>query len=142
MIDYYALPHSFPGKQTPLVTNVFQRVANLENAWRQDINDSRFIPYLSVHEFEALLFSCPSAVAAALGRPSLEHRLKRDLSRAGSPEEINDGPHTHPSKRLSRYYPGYKKVVDGSIIVTRIGINLIRGQCKHFDEWVGKLETC
>lgn len=142
MIDYYALPHSFPGMQTPLVGNAYKRVAQLETAWYRDIKDSRFIPYLSVHEFEALLFSCPSAIAAALGRPSLERKLERELSRAGSPEEIDDGPDTHPSKRLSHYYPAYKKVIDGANIVTRIGIEMIRGRCPHFDEWVGRLETC
>lgn len=142
MIDYYGLPKNFPGKQSSSVASVDKAVARLENALQNDIRDSRFMAYFSVHEFEALLFSSPSGVAAALSDPPLEQKLSRDLARSGSPEQINDGQNTHPSKRLARYHAGYKKVVDGPTIVARIGINVIRRQCKHFNDWVGKLETC
>lgn len=142
MIDYYALPHSFPGNQAPLGIDIYQRVACLETAWQQDIHDQRFLPYYAVHEFEALLFSSPSAVATALGNASIASKLVRDRSAFRSPEEIDDDPHKHPSALLVRYYPPYKKLVDGARIATNIGINLMRRECKHFDEWARKLETC
>jgi hypothetical protein len=59
----------------------------------------------------------------------------------GSPEEINDGPETHPSKRLAGLFPTYRKPLDGPQIAGRIGLPAIRAACKHFDAWLAKLEA-
>ena len=58
MFDYYALPNDFPGfEKSKKIYDKYRRVEFLENEFAQDINDDRFIPYIQLHEFEALLFS-------------------------------------------------------------------------------------
>jgi hypothetical protein len=60
MIDYYRLPDDFPGMaRRPPRANCYQHVEHLEQALADDIADRRFLPYLSLHEFEALLFVAP-----------------------------------------------------------------------------------
>ena len=59
-----------------------------------------------------------------------------------SPEEIDDGEQTAPSKRLIREVPAYYslKPVAGPLIVAEIGLPNLRSACPHFDEWVSTLE--
>ncbi|MDD1760795.1 MAG: DUF4276 family protein, partial [Methanothrix sp.] len=56
-----------------------------------------------------------------------------------TPEEINDGYETAPSKRIIRLFKSYQKVTDGYQIAQKIGIDVIRKECPHFNEWIGKL---
>ncbi len=58
-----------------------------------------------------------------------------------SPEEINDSQQTAPSKRIVGLNPGYAKVSDGVRISQKIGLTVMRAQCPHFNEWIGKLEA-
>lgn len=57
-----------------------------------------------------------------------------------SPEHINDGPKTAPSKRILQCCPAYEKPFHGSLIAIDIGIDRIRKECRHFDAWVRRLE--
>lgn len=58
MFDLYALPDDFPGYETAkAIGEPYVRVAALETAFAEAINDGRFIPYIQLHEFEALLFA-------------------------------------------------------------------------------------
>ena len=61
MIDLYALPKDFPGyqKAEDLRGSPRDRVEFLEKAFTDDIAEprSRFIPYLQLHEYEAILFT-------------------------------------------------------------------------------------
>ncbi|MDP1586260.1 MAG: DUF4276 family protein [Prosthecobacter sp.] len=57
----------------------------------------------------------------------------------GSPEEINDSPQTAPSKRILKLMPGYEKPLYGSLAAIEVGIDVMRSECKRFDQWVGKL---
>jgi hypothetical protein len=57
-----------------------------------------------------------------------------------SPGHINDGETTAPSKRLVSLYPGYDKLAFGPGMAARIGLDVIRSKCRHFDEWPAKLE--
>ena len=65
-------------------------------------------------------------------------QLIADSASAPSPEHINDGIDTHPSARLQAL-PGYKKPVHGVLLAKRIGLGLIRAECRHFDGWLAKL---
>lgn len=105
-----------------------------------DIRDGRFVPYLSVHEFEALLFSDPNM----LKRVYFDNNKQIDglvaLSEEVNPELINDDPETCPSSRIKKAIHSYNKRFAGSRVAKAIGLNKIRSRCKHFDEWIGKLE--
>jgi trehalose-6-phosphate synthase len=58
-----------------------------------------------------------------------------------APEDINDNPETAPSKRIIHYFPVYQKVFQGIIAAKRIGIELMRKECSHFNSWLEHLES-
>ena len=64
MFDLYALPHSFPGyEESKDMSDHLKRVLFLEANMKEDLECSQnrrfdnYIPYIQLHEFEALLFS-------------------------------------------------------------------------------------
>lgn len=141
MFDLYALPNDFPGftdaanKRDP-----YKRVAALESGFYADINNPKFIPYIQLHEFEALILSNPQQ----LEWEYLEHDKPIEnlisMVRDKNPELINDGATTAPSKRILKEIPEYDKVTAGVSVVGKIGINQLRQTCRHFNEWLTKLE--
>lgn len=142
MFDYYALPSDFPQPARPRGSeSSLEWAVKLEQALAADINDSRFVPYLQVHEFEALLFSDVLRTGEALGAGTAQARRLQDIRAAfETPEHINDSPETAPSKRLLELFPAYDKPAFGSLIVKRIGLGPIRQACPHFSSWLEKLE--
>ena len=58
-----------------------------------------------------------------------------------TPEDINDGPQTAPSKRVSAAMPVYQKTFHGPLIACAIGLDAMRGACPHFHAWLQKLEA-
>jgi hypothetical protein len=142
MLDYYGLPKSFPGRNQPQGSNCYQRVQFVEQALGADINSHRFRPYLTLHEFESLLFASPHDMAAALpGRQSLAGQFLQIRNQFQNPEEINDSPTTAAHARITNLYPQYQKATDGLRIVNRIGLLKLRTECPHFNEWLSYLET-
>ena len=141
MFDYYALPHDFPGyEKAQAVTAPYERVAILEQALADDINHPRFIPYIQLHEFEALLLAAPRQ----LNWEYLEHdkaiaNLVK-MAEGKNPELINDGHETAPSKRILKEIPEFDKATSGVAVAKEIGLPKLREQCLHFDEWITKLE--
>ncbi len=51
------------------------QVEHLEKSFQGDVADPRFIPYLSLHEFEALLLTSPSEIAAAVSTPEVAQKV-------------------------------------------------------------------
>ncbi len=141
LIDYYGLPDDFPGKGTIQGNNCFDRVSYLEEEFAKNIAKERFIPFLTLHEFEAYLFASPEYLVEAF--PGLGSKEKEELiqieKRFNSPEEINDGKMTHPSMRIERLISTYDKVVNGPMIAKRIGLTTIKERCPHFNKWVSTL---
>ena len=60
-----------------------------------------------------------------------------------SPELIDDGPDTAPSKRIIAEIPEYakRKSSAGPIVAERIGLPALRAKCEHFGGWIDRLET-
>ncbi len=57
-VDYFRIPHNTPQyEQCMLSGSSRDKVDALERCIGDDINDRRFVPYIQLHEFEALLFS-------------------------------------------------------------------------------------
>jgi hypothetical protein len=138
MVDFYGLPGSFPGRGAVQGTTPLERVTFVESAIDLDINDERFLAYCSLHEFEALLFAAPAKIADAFGSPEL--RLFAIRYAFPSPEDIDDSPSTSPSARLQSLYPQYSKPFFGTLIASRIGLDVMRAECRHFNEWLTRLE--
>jgi len=141
MLDYYALPTSFPGRAQPIGATSEQRVSFVEDAWTADLGNSRFRAYLSLHEFEALLFSAPQAIADGFAKPELVPQLRTIRASFATPEEINDRPETAPSARLEALYPRYSKPFFGTLIAQRIGLETMISECPHFARWVEFLKS-
>ena len=140
MIDFYGLPTSFVERKTMSGGSCYDQVAHLEDAIRQDISHPKFVPYLALHEFEAMLFVAPEKIAQAFPHTDKSKELTAIKKQFKSPEEIDDNPQTAPSKRLMTLFPDYQKPLHGPLVILEIGIERIREECSHFDGWLAKLE--
>jgi hypothetical protein len=140
MIDYYGLPEDFPGVASLPSGTCHERVAYLEEALSRDLGSHRLLPYLSLHEFEALLLAAPAEIGTAFPERGPMSRLVDEVSAFRSPEEVNDGLETHPAARICKHLPDYRKAVHGPLVARRIGLEAMRQKCPHFDTWVARLE--
>ncbi|MBY3090194.1 DUF4276 family protein [Rhizobium laguerreae] len=115
-------------------------------ARRNCLNPQRILPYLQMHEFEALLFSDTSKFEWVLDGWNDDVRLQLQQVRQQfvTPENINNSRVTAPSKRILSIFPEgtYSKVVHGPIIAEQIGIEAIRNDCPAFHAWLQLLEGC
>lgn len=140
MIDYYGSLKNFPSREKPKGTTALARVTFVEDAFTKEINHPRFKAYLSLHEFEALLFTDPQAIAN-----HTEHKLLPNLqfirNSFATPEDINDSIITAPSKRLEALFPSFSKPLLGTRICQEIGLQKISAQCPHFAKWVQFLQS-
>jgi Domain of unknown function (DUF4276) len=145
MFDLYALPDDFPSFNVAKQSrDPYARIDTLENAMYADIGDHRLVPYLQLHEFEALLFADPTK----FDWEYLEHekQIAQLVAIAGSfenPELIDDGYDTAPSKRIIAQIHEYafQKASVGPLIAQQIGIERMRERCPHFAAWLEKLEN-
>lgn len=148
LIDYYGLheKHDFPGwDEAEKIIDKIKRVSYLEDTMRQDIDDSiryRFIPYLQLHEFEALLFCDVEIFKNMIPEKELIglQELQTVIDSNPNPELINTRKVNTPSHRLSRIIKGYNKIVYGNLIAERIGLSTMRSKCLRFNNWLNTLE--
>lgn len=152
MVDYYALPatgaKAWPGRDLSNKKPFPVKAATVEVAILNNLehsigakNVSKFVPYIVMHEFEALLFSDCNSFATGIGRPDLCDSFQAIRDQFETPEGINDSPHTAPSKRISKLYPGYQKPLLGNLAALEIGLARIRAACPNFSNWLEKLES-
>lgn len=151
MVDYYALPaesgKAWPGRAEAASLTHSQKATHIEKKLTEDLLNSssdhtvayRFIPYIAIHEFEALLFSDCAGFANALGMPELSSKLQSIRDGFQSPEEINDSPITAPSKRVESIFSRYEKPLYGNIAALEIGIEKMSDECPHFANWIERL---
>jgi hypothetical protein len=144
MFDLYALPADFPDHAAAArIADPYARVKHLEQALANTVIHRAFVPYIQLHEFEALLL----ADASKLDWHYIEHESAIErlvaLSQQKDPELINDGEHTAPSKRIIAEIPKYRfeKATVGPLVAGKIGIATMRARCPHFAEWVSRLEA-
>lgn len=153
MVDYYALPKvksgAWPGRADAGNRPFPQKAATVEKALLADLSERlgdqfdprRFLPFVMMHEFEGLLFSDCQKFAVGIGRPDLSDDFQAVRDQFSSPEEINDSPITAPSKRVETLVPGYEKPLLGALAILEIGLERIRNECPHFNEWISRLEA-
>ena len=151
MIDLYGMNRGYPQYAETTLSNrpALEKVTTIEAAIKADVlttahlHNYKFIPYVQLYEFEALLFSEPETLEAWLG---LSHTIANQSfstirNAFDTPEDINDSPHTAPSKRILNIAPSYDKVAEGVTIASDIGIQKIREECPHFNAWLTELEN-
>ena len=141
MLDYYGLPSCFPGREKLAGSDALSRALHVESEFDKDINSPKFLPYLSLHEFEALLFSDTKELANTILKPGLADEFHKIRGKFHSPEDINDDPVTAPSRRILSVCPEYNKPVYGRLVAERIGLANIRKECAHFNGWISRMES-
>lgn len=145
--DFYGLPEGFPGKAAAKTKNGIEEKANcLQDALVEKLQARlgedplrRFIPYVQMYEFEGLLFSHPEKLAEGISKADLGDPFQKVRNAFNSPEEINNSPHTAPSKRIEGLFRGYDKPVHGSLAALEIGLEAIRAECHRFDAWLSEI---
>jgi hypothetical protein len=154
MFDYYGMPDTWPGRVGAGSLEWNQRADHVEREILEDITSAMggsfdpkyFIPYVQLHEFEALAFAGVNhlaAVTAPLGTFSAQYlatQFEKILNDAGHPEAIDDGYETCPSRRIKSCVSAYRKRLHGPIVTRRIGLERLREACDHFAGWVRRLE--
>lgn len=147
-VDFYGIKSDWPGlaeaKQQASHSN---KAAILNSATKKQVEelfggydaDRRFIPYVAMHEFEALLFSEPQKLAELLHVSQV--KIDKILADCGEPENIDDSPMTAPSKRLEDLSDRFKKTSTGIAIAKGIGLAKIRESCPIFNGWLTAVEN-
>ena len=152
LVDYYGLPQSgagaWPGRAAASSSALVDKAAQVESGMRADVHQimgagfdpDRFIPYVAMHEFEAMLFSDCERFGRGVGRADLAPRLQTVRDSFATPEEIDDSPSGAPSKRIDVLMGGYEKPLLGTLASLEIGLQRIRSECPHFSSWMDRLE--
>jgi hypothetical protein len=106
--------------------------------------DKRLIPYIQLHELEALFFAEPGKMATAFENTSLARPFAEVVADCGGCERINDRPQTAPSKRIQAAFPGYVKgrsnFAHGPRIAEKLDLATVRSACPRFSGWLARLE--
>ena len=150
LVDYYAMPNSWPGRANSTQRPITQRGIHVEQSIMADFDadfPARFHPCVQLHEFESLLFIDPdlSALSIAIGGGVADYQSVANSMKAvrtqcgGLVEQINDSPETSPSKRLTQIIPSYDKVAWGVTAAADIKLPKLRDGCPWLDRWVTKI---
>lgn len=142
MFDLYALPGDFPGKngaEWARQRTGADKATLIEREMARDMDLPNFIPYIQVHEFEALLFVEPQHFAD-WAEASIVDTLTQ-VRTSTEPEDINDDPRTAPSKRILAAMQDYQKPFHGPLIACDIGLDAMRVACPHFAHWLSNLDA-
>jgi len=148
MYDFYGLSkiNNFAGIDFDNLNaiNSIEKVKNIENSFKHDLNLHNFIPYIQIHEFEAFMFIDSYITSENLPKCnklaiiSYIDAIRNEFD--NNPESINDSYQTAPSKRILNKYRQYEKITDGINITKALGIQKILDSCAHFKEWIEKIE--
>ena len=146
MFDFYGLPHDFPGYEDAMhCPTPLERAEYLEFKMKENIEadlansvPNRFIPYIQLHEFEALLYADLSLLEDDYLNDVDAIRKLREETADTPPEEINNGAETAPSKRLLKAIH-YEKGATPVAWLEKITIDKIASCCPHFSAWIEKL---
>lgn len=149
MFDVYGLPPDFPdlGASHGL-SDIYKRAQFLEDRFGASLAaqapgaGTRFVPYLQMHEFEALVFSDLLELEALEREWSGYARgCMAEVAKFATPEHINDAVATAPSKRLQKHFvcPMYRKALHGVMAIEAMGLARVRSRCVRFNNWLDRL---
>ena len=136
LVDYYALPKSgekeWPGRIQAEAESYSNWARFIEEALRDDFSkregnsaSGRFIPFILVHEFEALCFADCDAFCEGIGRPDIAEAMKA-IRDALNLRKKSMTVRTAPSKRIINLHPSYEKPVEGNIGILEISLESSR----------------
>ncbi len=138
LVDYYGFRDKGDKTVDALESDVGGRIRTRVRA----LDERKVIPYVQRHEFEGLLFSDVGAFGNQSDFPATcVEALQVVRDQFTTPEDVNDGSETAPSKRIRHVIPRYNKVVHGPALAAAIGLADIRAACPRFDDWIARLES-
>ena len=145
MFDLYALPDDFPGyADAMIIPDCYEKVKKLEEKFAESIPSRNFIPYIQLHEFEALVFC--GLEYLLIDYPNMTKQvanLQKIIEKYdNNTEKIDDNPQTAPSKRIIKEFEQfhhYDKPKSGQFVTEKVGIEGLKDKCPHFKEWIEKL---
>ncbi len=137
-VDFFRIPEVPNKEKWEHLPTHREQIEVMQQCIAADIDDKRFIPYIQLHEFEALLFSSNIGFETFFSDKESEQTL-RIVEEFDNPEEINSGKETAPSKRILAIKPAYDKVLEGNLIALQIGLPRLLSRCPRFREWINTL---
>jgi hypothetical protein len=133
LVDYYKLPTDFPAYTTDS-----HQIGRIEKAVSDDIQHPAFMPYIQRHEVEALMFCVRDGFEFVIDDEAKIRQLDGIMKQYPNPEDINNSPHTAPSKRLEKVF-GYDKANNAADILEMVGIESMLEKCPRFKAWIDSL---
>ena len=141
-VDFFRCPEVPHKEKWSVKSSHIGQVEEMERCIKDDIKDVRFIPYIQLHEFEALLFASNEGFNSFFDEIQKE-KAQRIINSYDNPEDINTTPEGAPSKRILAIKEDYDKVLEGNLIALEIGFSKIMEKCTRFRAWIEKLiELC
>jgi len=140
LLDVYRMPDKvlrLAGFHEPVSTPV--DIDQVQQAIEHDLEEPRFTAYLQRHELEALALADITALKTLWPNRSKQlAALQTSIQGFGSPEDVNHGSKTAPSKRLIQAVPEYEteKDVKAYWALAEVGIERARARCPRFDAWL------
>lgn len=138
-VDFFRLPTNVPNFTT--ISKKFTKknsVYEFEKVIAEDIDDYRFIPYIQMYEFEALLFSSTKGFSAYYeNEKNVIKGVTKIMDEFSNPEDINSN--KPPSYRIKELTTNYDKIIYGNVMALEIGMATIIKKCPRFKIWVQEL---
>jgi Domain of unknown function (DUF4276) len=145
LVDFYGFQDRGGRSKPQLEAAIQSAIKNkIERNGVKEYAERFVLPYVQMHEFEALLFTNPLAFDCLLDgwNDATKASLVAVSEAFKNPEEINDSPETAPSKRIEAIFKKtYTKTEHGPLIINQIGIDSIREKCPLFNEWIAQLQA-
>lgn len=137
-VDFFRCPELPNKNQYETIADHKLKVEKMEECIDNDINDSRFISYIQLHEFESLLYASNNGFKEFFSDQE-NKETQKIIDAYPNPEDINSSPDKAPSKRLLAIKNDYDKVIEGNLIALEVGFKQILDKCPRFKAWIEKL---
>lgn len=140
LLDFFRLPNDFPNYTTDK-TKVTEIEQGLTATMTDIVSHNHFLPYIQLHEVEALMFIKVEAFELLINEDRQRQELQSIIAKYPNPEDINGGRETAPSKRLEKIFPTYNKVADSGLVFDELSIDEIRNKCHRFNNWLENIQN-
>ena len=135
-IDFFRCPTNMPGYEEAMKKENHQEAVEiLEKKMTELFGNTHFVPYIQLHEFEALLFSSNKGFKTYWEDEHAE-KAEEIIAQYPNPEDINSRPEKAPSKRIIEIKSDYDKVAEGNLLAMEIGIEEMLKRCHRFKQWI------
>ena len=137
LIDLYGFPADIQLAESLGTSGGHAAAAQLCEVMAREIGDTRFLPFVMVHEFEALVIAAGARLPSVFGKARAAHEFQKLLAEHdGNAELIDSHPHSSPAARVEGIIAEYSKVRDGIDIIERAGLRSCLHACPQLAEWI------